>query len=60
MNTIFTNEKLGRSIEDLRLHEIRQQVELQRMAQTVRTAWFKRMNRRISVTVALLKPVLSR
>jgi hypothetical protein len=60
MNTIFTNEKLGRSVEDLRLREIQQQVEFQRIAQTARTAWFKRMSHRISVSVVLLMHVFTR
>ena len=60
MNTIFTNEKLGRSVEDLRLREIREQVELQRMAQAAGMAWFKRMSHRISVSVVLLMHIFMR
>ena len=54
MNSIFSNEKLGRSVEDLRLHEIRQQVEGQRMAAELRTAWLKRISLHLIMPVQLL------
>ena len=54
MYNLPTNEKLGRSVEDLRLREIRQQVELQRIAATARTAWFKRVSRPIIISVQML------
>jgi hypothetical protein len=51
MNTIFTNEKLGMPVEELRLRDIRQQIESQRIAdqlstpvmQSARRRWFERM-----------------
>lgn len=48
MNTIFTNEKLGMPVEELRLREIRQQIDSQRLANQVsvtsaRSRWFERV-----------------
>ena len=54
MNTIFANEKLGMPVEELRLREIRQQIEMQRFAQEARNAWFKRMGRRLIIPVVSL------
>jgi hypothetical protein len=60
MNTIFTNEKLGRSVENLRLREIQQQVEWQRIAQSARTVWFKQMGRRFSAPIVLMTHLFTR
>jgi hypothetical protein len=61
MNTIFANEKLGMPVEELRLREIRQQIESQRIADQLsnpftrssRSRWFERVIN-LLVTFALL------
>ncbi len=40
MNTIFTNEKLGMQVEQVRLAEIRQEIEARRLAADVQEQRF--------------------
>ena len=47
MNSLFTNEKLGMPVEELRLRQIRQQIDSQRLANQVslpkyaRSRWYE-------------------
>ena len=45
MNTLFTNEKLGMPVEAVRLAEIRQQIDAQRLADEVKAAGSDRRSR---------------
>jgi hypothetical protein len=55
MYTLFSNEKLGKTVEAVRLREIRQQIEGQRLGEAVSQSWRKRIIHQLGGGLGRLK-----